>query len=84
MDKKKRRGRDLSITKERKKWLLFHYFEAIKAEGEKAKFLPKSYLYEIAGEKVFLAPRTAGRYISMMLKDSKTVEEVKRMGCECE
>jgi hypothetical protein len=69
--------------------LLMHYFillkkcsemaEAFPELGNVAPYLPKSYLYALAGKRAFYSPDAAGRYIRRMLDDRHAIDAAKRL-----
>lgn len=67
------------LKDERDRMLLWWYFQVLKEYGDKAHLMPKGYLYEIAGEKVYLTGETAGRIIRKRMKQSTFISSVKEL-----
>ncbi len=51
----------------------------LKEHGDHARFLPKKYLYRVAGERALYKEKTAGKYIREMLTDKSAVREAREL-----
>jgi hypothetical protein len=71
--------KDTEQTERRHRELIKAYLMAIQSYGSLAKDLGKGKMYTLAGEKVFLTPRYAGRVINHIMNNNQAlVAEVER------
>lgn len=64
------------------KQLLACYIDVLRAYGSDAKFISKSRLYEMAGERVYLSPLTSAIYLRKMLKNKEVISQLDREDLE--